>query len=88
MSTDIGRKVRARRLELLLSREELARRAGINPGYLETLETSFCYPGYETVFRLADALETTVPALLGSPDPHRRDPREPFARPPMPPVSG
>lgn len=63
---DLARRVAHRRRELDLSREEVARRAGMAPGYLEYLEHS---PAVAiprgSLIRLADALETTVKALRG-----------------------
>ena len=63
---DLGRRVAHRRRELGLSREEVARRAGMAAGYLDYLEHS---PGVAiprgSLIRLADALETTVKALRG-----------------------
>lgn len=65
-SGDLGRRVAHRRRELGLSREEVARRAGMTSGYLEYLEHS---PGVALprgqVIRLAKALETTVDHLRG-----------------------
>ena len=63
---DLARRVAHRRRELGLSREEVARRAGMAAGYLDYLEHS---PGVAiprgSLIRLADALETTVKALRG-----------------------
>lgn len=63
---DVGRRVAARRHELGLSREELALRAGSAPGYIQYLEEQPATPGVAFLLRLADALETTVPALTGA----------------------
>ncbi|GAA3162696.1 hypothetical protein GCM10010466_62040 [Planomonospora alba] len=62
---DLGRRVSARRESLGLSRERLAERAGIDPGYLAYLEESAASPAAETVQRLAAALDTTPEELLG-----------------------
>lgn len=63
---DLGRRVAHRRRELGLSREEVARRAGVAAGYLDYLEHS---PAVAiprgSLIRLADALETSVKALRG-----------------------
>jgi transcriptional regulator with XRE-family HTH domain len=63
---DLGRRVAHRRGELGLSREEVARRAGMSPGYLDYLEHS---PSVTlprgSLIRLADALETTLGVLRG-----------------------
>lgn len=63
---DLGRRVAHRRRELGLSREEVARRAGMAAGYLDYLEHSsgVAIPR-GSLIRLADALETTVKALRG-----------------------
>jgi transcriptional regulator with XRE-family HTH domain len=63
---DLGRRVAHRRRELDLSREEVARRAGMAAGYLDYLEHSspVAIPR-GSLIRLADALETTVKALRG-----------------------
>lgn len=63
---DLGRRVAHRRRELGLSREEVARRAGVAAGYLDYLEHS---PAVAiprgSLIRLADALETSVKVLRG-----------------------
>lgn len=63
---DLGRRVAHRRHQLGLSREEVARRAGMAAGYLDYLEDS---PAVAiprgSLIRLADALETSVKALRG-----------------------
>ncbi|GAT67068.1 DNA-binding protein [Planomonospora sphaerica] len=64
-SGDLGRRVAARRETLGLSREGLAERAGIDPGYLAYLEEATASPAGETVQRLATALETSPEELLG-----------------------
>lgn len=65
-SGDLARRVAHRRRELGLSREEVARRAGMNAGYLDYLEHS---PSVALsrghVVRLAKALETSVDYLRG-----------------------
>ncbi|GAA2883516.1 hypothetical protein GCM10010517_46730 [Streptosporangium fragile] len=62
---DLGRRVLRRREELGLSREQLAQRADIDPGYLAYLEETPASPTAETVSRLASALNVGVDALLG-----------------------
>ncbi|MHB1583651.1 MAG: pyridoxamine 5'-phosphate oxidase family protein [Acidimicrobiales bacterium] len=65
-SSDIGRRLRHRRLELGLSLEQAARAAAMDPGYLGYLETTpEPEPSRATLIRLATALTTTVPALHG-----------------------
>ncbi len=48
-----------------MTRDELARRSGISPGYLVYLEEHPAEVTTGTVVRLAAALESTVPYLLG-----------------------
>ncbi|MGH3000884.1 MAG: helix-turn-helix domain-containing protein, partial [Gaiellaceae bacterium] len=65
-SSDLARRIAQRRQELGLSREELARRAEMDPGYLDYLEhspVSSMPPG--VLLRLAAALETTAVRLRG-----------------------
>ncbi|MFE7908390.1 DUF1918 domain-containing protein [Streptomyces albogriseolus] len=63
---DIGRRVAVERRRRGLSREETARRARMSPEYLAYLEERSADPTMATLFRLADALGTTVTALRGS----------------------
>lgn len=69
MSTpgDLGRRVTERRLELELSPEEVASRAGMSTTYLSALEASPS-PGLPraALWRLAAALETSVAFVTGS----------------------
>ncbi|MGW7265132.1 helix-turn-helix domain-containing protein [Streptomyces sp. NPDC054842] len=65
-SSDLGRRVAARRGQLGLTREETAARAGMATPYLAHLEQhAGAAPGAGTLVALAAALETTVPALTG-----------------------
>jgi hypothetical protein len=65
-SSDLARRIAQRRRELGISQEELARRAEMDPGYLDYLEHS---PAVAlprgSLIRLAGALETTVDYLRG-----------------------
>jgi len=63
---DLGRRVRRRRESLGLDGRELASRAAAHPAYLEYLETQPGRPSWETVERLARALDTTAEELLGA----------------------
>ncbi|RJL32718.1 helix-turn-helix domain-containing protein [Bailinhaonella thermotolerans] len=65
MPGDLGRRVAHRREELGLSRQEVARRADMDPGYLEYLEERAANPRPGALLRLADALGTSPEALLG-----------------------
>ncbi|MEV6010759.1 pyridoxamine 5'-phosphate oxidase family protein [Streptomyces sp. NPDC051976] len=63
---DIGRRLRLRREELGLSREQAAERAGIAPGYLQYVEEQpTALPGLAFLQQISEALETTVQALRG-----------------------
>jgi nitroimidazol reductase NimA-like FMN-containing flavoprotein (pyridoxamine 5'-phosphate oxidase superfamily) len=64
--SDLARRVAHRRRQLDLSREEVARRAGMTAGYLDYLEhaPAVALPR-GSLIRLAGALETTVEALRG-----------------------
>jgi nitroimidazol reductase NimA-like FMN-containing flavoprotein (pyridoxamine 5'-phosphate oxidase superfamily) len=62
---DLSRRLQARRAELRLSRGQVARRARVNPRYLEYLESFPAQPRADTLRRLAAALSTTSSALLG-----------------------
>ncbi|QXQ95364.1 pyridoxamine 5'-phosphate oxidase family protein [Streptomyces sp. WY228] len=62
---DLGRRIAARRLQLGLSRQDVALRAGAAPGYIEYVEEQPATPGIGFLLRLADALETTVQELWG-----------------------
>ncbi|WP_086825080.1 pyridoxamine 5'-phosphate oxidase family protein [Streptomyces sp. NRRL B-24572] len=65
-TSDLGRRVGARRAQLGLSREDVAERAGSTPGYIAYVEERVPAPGIEFLVRLANALETTVQDLTGS----------------------
>ncbi|WP_367540157.1 helix-turn-helix domain-containing protein [Streptomyces globisporus] len=62
----MGRRIAARRLQLGLSRQDVALRAGAAPGYIEYVEEQPATPGIGFLLRLADALRTTVQELSGS----------------------
>lgn len=62
---DLGRRVAHRREELGLTREQLARQAGMAVGYLEYLEQHTAQVTPAAVLRLASALDMTADELLG-----------------------
>ncbi|MFE0630606.1 helix-turn-helix domain-containing protein [Streptomyces sp. NPDC058864] len=63
---DLGRRIATRREELGLSREDVAARTGIAPGYLRYVERDCtAAPGMATLRGLAMALDTSVSALSG-----------------------
>jgi nitroimidazol reductase NimA-like FMN-containing flavoprotein (pyridoxamine 5'-phosphate oxidase superfamily) len=63
---DVGRRIRERQTELNLSIDEVAERSGVAVDYLAYLEhTPIAEPSSSALLRLALALETSVPVLLG-----------------------
>jgi len=78
---DLGRRVGERRRELKLTPEAVALRAGMDPSYYRTIESS---PSPElsraAMARLAVALETTVGAITGSGTEAPPGPSNPTAR--------
>jgi transcriptional regulator with XRE-family HTH domain len=62
---DLGRRVAHRRRELGLSREQLAERAGMAPGYVEYLEERAARVPIAGIGSLARALDTSTDELLG-----------------------
>ncbi|MFB4277963.1 pyridoxamine 5'-phosphate oxidase family protein [Nonomuraea sp. MTCD27] len=62
---DLGRRVIHHRERLGLTREQVAARAEMSPGYLKYLEENADTPDTGALYRLADALGTTVDDLLG-----------------------
>ncbi|MCX3061725.1 pyridoxamine 5'-phosphate oxidase family protein [Streptomyces sp. GXMU-J5] len=64
---DLGRRLTARRLQLGLTRREVAVRAGMATSYLRYLEEcSAAAPGSGPLIRLAEALEIPYTSLTGS----------------------
>ncbi|MEU1376079.1 pyridoxamine 5'-phosphate oxidase family protein [Streptomyces triculaminicus] len=64
--SDLGRRVARRREELGLTREDAAARARLHPGYLEYVESQAGVVSMEALAAMAEALETSVSALLGA----------------------
>ncbi|WP_336206767.1 helix-turn-helix domain-containing protein [Nonomuraea sp. LPB2021202275-12-8] len=62
---DLGRRIAHHRARLGLTRDQVAERAAVSPGYVEYLEENTGSPSTDAVARLADALQTTVDDLLG-----------------------
>ena len=63
---DLGRRIAARRHYLGWSRAQLAVRAGLSESYLTHIETHPAVVTMASLIGLADALGTTVEALLGA----------------------
>lgn len=64
VDADGSERIRSRRAHLDLTQAEVARRAGINRSYLSELERGQARATIGTAGELAEALETTVGALL------------------------
>ena len=62
---NLGEGVARRRRELGLTAGELADQAGLPPAYLDLLERNAAIVGVETLTKLARALHTSGPELLG-----------------------
>lgn len=62
---DLGRRITYHREKLGLTREQVAERAGMAPGFLEYLEQRPSSLTQGVLLRLAAALETTADELLG-----------------------
>ncbi|RVX41701.1 trehalose/maltose hydrolase-like predicted phosphorylase [Nonomuraea polychroma] len=62
---DLGRRIIHHRARLGLTREEVAEHADMSAGYLKYLEENPDMPDTGALYRLADALRTTVEELLG-----------------------
>ncbi|WP_112237727.1 helix-turn-helix domain-containing protein [Kribbella monticola] len=63
---DLARRVRARRLALGLSRDEVAERARLDPSYVDRIENAPVALTGGALMRLAGALDTTISELLGA----------------------
>ncbi|MBO0817769.1 MAG: helix-turn-helix transcriptional regulator [Actinobacteria bacterium] len=63
---DLGRRITAHREQLGWSRKQLAARAGLSVAYLTYIETHPAVVTMACLAGLADALGTTVAALLGA----------------------
>ncbi|MEO3791662.1 pyridoxamine 5'-phosphate oxidase family protein [Nonomuraea sp. B10E15] len=62
---DFGRRIIHHRERLGLTREQVADKADMSPGYVKYLEENADTPDTGALYRLADALQTTVEELLG-----------------------
>ena len=60
----LSKAIVTRRLEIGLSQEELARRAGISRGYCSDIERGLRNISVGLLFTMSDALDTTTPELL------------------------
>ncbi|MFD8410950.1 helix-turn-helix domain-containing protein [Streptomyces sp. NPDC059650] len=83
--TDLGRRIAARRTAAGMSREELGELCGADAHFIACLEDHVALPAIGTLVRLADALGTTVDALVGAGS--DRDPWPPPKAPDVQPVT-
>ena len=63
--TEFGKSIRRKRLALKLTQEKLAERAGISFAFLGHIERGTRIPSFETVCKLADALDCSIDELVG-----------------------
>jgi transcriptional regulator with XRE-family HTH domain len=69
---DVGERIRSRRKALDLNQDQLAELSSLNRVTIAKYESGKVEPGANALSRIADALETSVDALLG-----REQPEEP-----------
>lgn len=72
-AAEVGRRLRALRVERGLSLSELARRAGVGKGTLSELETGRRNPTLDTLFALTSALRLPLSAALPAGRPEAPD---------------
>lgn len=75
-STSVGAKLKAIRNKQKLTLVETAQRAGVSPSFLSALERGVTGVSVETLFRLTEALGTTLPSLSGAEE--SQDPQKHF----------
>lgn len=64
LSVKFGRRLRTLRTEKKMSQEELSFKAGISPAHLGQIERAEKKPTLETIGKLAEALEISLPELF------------------------
>jgi transcriptional regulator with XRE-family HTH domain len=64
LAARIGRRLRDRRKQLGLTLAETAERSGLSVSYLSAVEKGVNLPSVQTLARITDALETTIPSVL------------------------
>lgn len=72
-----GKTVRERRLALRLKQTDLAERTGLHVNFISFVERGVHAPAIDTVFAIADALETTASELLSLAEALATRPRKP-----------
>jgi len=73
MICNVGERIKNRRKVLDLSQDELAELASLNRVTVAKYESGKVEPGAQALSRIADALETSVDALLGRTAPDEPD---------------
>jgi DNA-binding transcriptional MerR regulator/uncharacterized cupin superfamily protein len=71
-SIALGEKLRGLRRRKGLSLRALGELTGLSPSSISALERGLSSPTVGSLHRLAIAFETTVPSLMGTPEPHER----------------
>lgn len=66
-STDLNVRILAARLRRGLSQRFVARRSGLDPGYLSRIEHGKIHPTLETALRIAEALSVPLGDILALP---------------------
>lgn len=69
MTSSIGGRIRARRLDRRMSVPALAGRAGLTTRFVEMIEAGDRIPSIPTLYRLADALDSKARDLLPDREP-------------------
>lgn len=64
INSKIGLKVKLLRTKLKLSQEELAERAELSKNFVGAIERGTSSPTIETLYRIAKALEVSLPELV------------------------
>jgi DNA-binding transcriptional MerR regulator len=80
-SLPVGERIRRQRRRRGLSLRAVAAMTGLSPSSISAVERGLSSPTVGSLHRLAIAFETTVPALMGTPEPHERLVVRPHERP-------
>ncbi len=64
LAAAFGKRVRARRIELNLTQEQLAEAADLHPTYISNVERGYRVPTLPTIVRLATALDVDAGSLI------------------------
>lgn len=72
--TEIGKKLRSRRLELGLTQEEVADEANVNVSHISNIENNKVKVSLSLLIRLCQILDTTIDYILGNEFPETTEP--------------